>query len=590
MILIDRNIPILKNPQVFMDENKFKNELKLLSSDSGIDEYLFEIKADFPSQVPEILIQWRMSSTNMKGQWTPNADHEKRLMSDWQVPRLESRTAVDSPVLCVFGHNDSNVVTFACDDAIHTVEMHAGIREENGSLYCQFKFFIDESPLLQNYSVRLLIIKQEVHFSEALKTVQQWWSQNPKYLPAKVPEAAKLPVYSTWYSYHQNFTLDNLRNECREALKLGYKVLIVDDGWETNDGNRGYDYTGDWEAVRIPETRKFVEEIQHMGMKVMFWYSVPFCGKKSKAYRWFSGKFLTETHPWAPVFDPRFPDVRAYLVNRYVLALKEWNLDGFKLDFIDDFKPFHDTDLSFREGQDFISINEATNQLLEDIKNALLSINPDVLIEFRQKYIGPAVRTVGNMFRAFDCPYDSLTNRIRTTDIRLLAGNSAVHSDMLMWNYSDKVELAALQFLNVIFSVPQLSVRLEKITDEHKKMITFYTQYWLENRSVLIDGRFVPHGISSNYPVITSSSDIHIIYGFFESQTATLTNDFQKIDLINAKKDTLIVLKSELDLGNYAVEIFDCLGNVVQTTTKIIEKGILLFEVPNSGLVKLNKI
>jgi alpha-galactosidase len=590
MIIIDRNISLTNTPQIFMEDSNFESSITLISSKDNVDEYLFEINADYPQAPPTICIQWKLSSQNIKGLWSTNALHEKRLMADWELPKVVSRVSVDAPILCVYGHDDSNIITIACEDVVNTVELYAGIREENGNLYCKFIFFAEESPRTKHYSTKIFINKSKVHFSESIKNVEQWWSSHASLTPAFVPEETKLPVYSTWYSYHQNFTTQELINECIEVQKLGYKVLIVDDGWQTTDGNRGYDFTGDWEAIRIPETRKFVEKIQQMGMKVMFWYSVPFCGKKSKAYQRFKGKFLTETHPWAPVFDPRFPDVRAYLVSRYVHALTEWGLDGFKLDFIDDFKPFDDTDFSYNEEQDIASINEAANQLLEDIRVALFAINPNVLIEFRQKYIGPAVRRVGNMFRAFDCPYDSQTNRIRTTDVRLLAGNSAVHSDMLMWNFSDSVESASLQFLNIIFTVPQLSVRFDKISEEHKKMIGFYTQYWLKNRSVLIEGTFMPHDVSANYPVISSSKNNHIIFAVYTKQWVELNTDFDKIDLINGKLDNLLVVKNLANLGNFTVQIFDCQGFIINTYEQEMKKGIVSIEVPSCGIIQLRKI
>ena len=53
------------------------------------------------------------------------------------------------------------------------------------------------------------------------------------------------------------------------------------------------------------------------------------------------------------------------------------------------------------------------------------------MIEFRQSYIGPAIRKYGNIFRAGDCPADILSNRIHTIDLRLTSGSTAVHSDML---------------------------------------------------------------------------------------------------------------------------------------------------------------
>ncbi|NIO10738.1 MAG: alpha-galactosidase, partial [Deltaproteobacteria bacterium] len=88
------------------------------------------------------------------------------------------------------------------------------------------------------------------------------------------------------------------------------------------------------------------------------------------------------------------------------------------------------------------------------------------------------MRKYGNMFRAADCPNMAVINRARTTDIRLLCGNTAVHSDMYMWHRDDPVEKAALQILNVLFSVPQLSVRLDSVPEEHIRMIKFWTEYW----------------------------------------------------------------------------------------------------------------
>ena len=46
---------------------------------------------------------------------------------------------------------------------------------------------------------------------------------------------------------------------------------------------------------------------------------------------------FTETGLAAYTLDPRYPEVRQYLIDTYVKALRDWELDGFKLDFIDRF-------------------------------------------------------------------------------------------------------------------------------------------------------------------------------------------------------------------------------------------------------------
>lgn len=42
----------------------------------------------------------------------------------------------------------------------------------------------------------------------------------------------------------------------------------------------------------------------------------------------------------------------------------------------------------------------------------------------------------------------------------MTSGDTAVHSDMLMWHRDDRDEAVALQLLSVAFAVPQISVRL----------------------------------------------------------------------------------------------------------------------------------
>ncbi len=74
----------------------------------------------------------------------------------------------------------------------------------------------------------------------------------------------------------------------------------------------------------------------------------------------------------------------------------------------------------------------------------LRNINPDIFIEFRQKYTGAAMRKYGNMFRTFDCPRDFAMNRIQIADIRMLAGNAAIHSGMITWHNDESAEVDAL--------------------------------------------------------------------------------------------------------------------------------------------------
>ncbi len=560
-----------------------------VNENNGVGIYDFKLSFKESTQPTPITLEWKIPAVNVKGVWKPTTDFNKRIQADWELDHMESRISIDSPVINLFGHTDNNVLTFACSNAINKLEMNARLREEDNHFYCHITFFTEQHYSIKNFNAQLRLDYRPIHFSESLKDVSKWWETFENLKPVTVPEIAKTPLYSTWYQFHQDLDCDLLLQECKLAYEMGYRTVIIDDGWQTNDNNRGYDYTGDWQPDRIPNIQDYVSKVHDTGMKVALWYSVPFCGKKSKAYKKFKGKFLTEDHRWAPVFDPRYPEVRDHLINIYTNAVREWNLDGFKLDFIDDFKRYPDTPLYKENGRDYASINTAVDRLLTDVITAVSKVNPDIFIEFRQKYTGPAMRKYGNMFRAFDCPGDATMNRIRIADLKLLSGNTAVHSDMVTWHKNEPVELAALQLINTLFGVPQLSIFLTKASEEEKKMIAFYTQYWNANKTIFTEGYFIPCNPLSNYNIQSASDENQIIVGIHDAVIADIKQQYTKMDFLNATTNSQLVVNCHSDFGDYECTVFNCLGEIVSKKNIYIKKGILSLSVPSSGLIQLKK-
>ncbi|MEM6348945.1 MAG: glycoside hydrolase family 36 protein, partial [Bacteroidota bacterium] len=386
-------------------------DVSLISEEEGLLIYKLAYDTDTPQEPEAIKLHWKIPFLGVKGIWKSGSIHDKRQQYDWELEHLRSRISVDAPIVCAFGYEDENVITFACQDAINLVELNALLREEDNHLYCHMSLFTERHPEITHYETEIRIDTRGHHFSDALKQTAHWYTEQEEYQHAPVPPLAREPLYSTWYNFHQDLSEPILLQELEIAKSLGYELVIIDDGWQTHDSNRGYDYTGDWQPERMPQMRAFVDQVHALGMKIGLWFSVPFCGKKSKAYQTFSGKFLTDNHRWAPVFDPRYPEVRAHLIGLYERAVRDWDMDALKLDFIDDFQVYEQTELTKVNGRDYASVNEAVHRLMSDVMKSLRAIKPDIAIEFRQKYIGPAMMNFGNMFRAFDCPNDPVTNR-----------------------------------------------------------------------------------------------------------------------------------------------------------------------------------
>ncbi len=573
--------------QVDTDDTVFEVNLTEAKAEEGVHIIRFNIHADQPTVPKKFTLKWKMPCINVKGVWKTASLYQKRLQADWELESLCSRISVDAPVISLFGHQDENSQTFACSDAVNAIEMNAQVREEDNLIYCFVSFFTEAHQEITDYSAEIRIDNRKISFSQSIQDVGDWWAGMENLKPMHVPETARFPLYSTWYGYHQELSEEAIIAECKLAAGLGYKFIIIDDGWQTNDNNRGYDYTGDWlpERLNMPY---LVDEIHKLGMLIGLWYSVPFIGKKSEAFQQFKGKFLTVEHRWAPVADPRYPEIREYLVSKYSKALTDWNLDAFKLDFIDDFNVYESTVLTAENGRDFANVNSAVDQLMGQVRDALTAIKPDIIIEFRQKYIGPAMRKFGNMFRAFDCPNDSATNRLRITDVKLLIGNTAVHSDPLTWHNDESVESASMMMLSGMFGVPQMSVILKDLPESHLKMIKFYTKYWSDNVSIFMDGHFVPTGPLANYPVLRASDDHNTIIAVYDDHVVDIKN-YSRIDLLNAKMTTKVVCRLAHSLDPFHMIVYNCQGEQVQQGMIDLMQGLIELDVPAGGMVTMKK-
>jgi alpha-galactosidase len=205
-------------------------------------------------------------------------------------------------------------------------------------------------------------------------------------------------------------------------------------------------------------------------------------------YPRFVGKYLNyHKHLGAYSLDPRFPEVREFLIETYLRALRDFDLDGFKLDFVDAMG-LNETSPTNYDEMDCRSLEEGVRRLLQETHQRLSAEKPDILIEFRQSYVGPIVSTAGNMFRVGDCPMDLIHHRSRVLDLRWTSGSTAVHSDMIIWHEEDTVEAAAHQLWGTLFGVPQISVRLGEMREEHKALIHHYLAFWRAHRATILDG------------------------------------------------------------------------------------------------------
>lgn len=510
-----------------------------------------------------ITAEWSFPIVDIAGRWHPTCRFDRSLRADWSYGE-KSMSAVSAPVIAFYSEDGKNRGTFAVSEALKEVRMNLGVHEEDGTMKCVVT--ISTGALEENhYEVYLLSDYRDVAYEKSIREVAKWWEEDCGFTPAYVPEDAKDPMYSFWYSYHQVFTDEEVEAECKRAADLGFKTVIVDDGWQTDDENRGYAFCGDWEPTpkKIRDMKQHVANVHDMGLKYLLWYSVPYVGIHSEMWKKCHDKVITvDNEQKAGVLDIRYPEVRNYLKNIYILAVKEWGLDGLKLDFIDEFHERVDTPQP-NDAMDCVCLQVALDKLLHETMEELKKINPEILIEFRQRYVGPAIRQYGNMLRVGDCPESGLSNRVASVDLRLLSGKTAVHSDPIVWHRDEKPEIAALQIVDSLFTTMQFSVRLDQISEEQKVMVQNYMAFMRTYCDLLQDGEIEakePHNLYPEVRVKDENTEIIVVYS--ADRVVKINPKVRKTILVNGTKAEEIYVRLEESCDANISQI-DCYGNEV---------------------------
>ena len=238
--------------------------------------------------------------------------------------------------------------------------------------------------------------------------------------------------------------------------------------------------------------------------------------------------------------------------------MKNWGLDGLKLDFIDNFH-FSGSDPALKDnyaGRDIKSLSVAIDVLMKEVHKRITAIKPDALIEFRQSYIGPCIRQYGNMLRAGDCPMDPLSNRTRTLDLRLSSGNTAVHSDMLMWNKDETPEQASRQFWSIMFAVPQISVKLDEIPESHRVKLHEMLDFWVAHRDTLMKGELRPLRPDLNYPAVYAYGKGEQVIAIYDAgQVVEVDRTRGKnVFIVNATDATSLVVREDGKVREVAIK------------------------------------
>ncbi|MEV6110864.1 glycoside hydrolase family 36 protein [Streptomyces sp. NPDC051940] len=517
----------------------------------------------------DVRVEWRVPCVDATAFWTPDIRSTGRLPAAWSAPARVSLSR-GAPVAALIGTGDTGLCVFAADrtDAL----VGAGVVEESG----EFRCWIQASREL---TVRIDISRRP--YAHCLAEVADWWLGDRT---VRVPAAARRPAYSTWYAMHQDVSPAAVEKQAALGKELGLDTVIVDDGWMTGDRARGYGHCGDWEPVSLPDTAAHVRRVHELGVAYLLWFSLPFVGRESSVWDTFQEYALTRAdHLDAIVVDPRYPVVRAHLAGRLARAVEEWGMDGLKIDFVDWFgvedppEPGPEADCA--------TVSEGVERLLAQIHGRITAADPEAMVEHRQPYVSPGLWPYTSMIRAADCPLSPAENRQRTVDVRLVAGPVAVHSDMLMWHPSETPEQIAVHLINVLFSVPQISVDLAAQSPGQREALAFWLGVFRERADALQLGALRPARVDLGYPMITADGGDTVVVARYAPLPVATDGTWRELLVANADADEAVRLTG--GSGTAGVAVRDARGRVVHRGTADLTGAEVA--VPRGGLLTLTR-
>ncbi len=519
--------------------------------------------------------------------WYPANNGVGSLPNLWTEPMIFS-TNYSIPIFVFFNELGENRLTISLNETLRKVEVSIGVHEESASMIAVFSF----PEGLSSEKLMVRIDGREQPFYQSVVDNRTWIYDQKEYQLLPYNEAAFKPVYSTWYSYHQDLTQASIEEQALDFKKYRLETLILDDGWQTEDNSRRYAFAGDWEIAqsKFPTMADHVAKIKAQGIKYMVWVTLPYIGEQTEVFSRFEDKFLYfDAYQKAGILDPRYPDVRAYLVEKLVTLVRKLNLDGLKIDFVDSFK---EIDTKISADMDMMNLEESINILLAEITAICLADNPEFLVEFREDYYGPNMVQYCNIMRVKDCPNDFNKNRVGLTNIRLLAPSVAPHGDMLLFHLEDNLVSVALQFLNCLYGVVQLSVDLMKLNPEQATMIAFWSDYQMKNQNVLLHQDFVALNPHWGYNFLgAGSNDKRILTSYQTDQVIHLDKSVmaKQVDIVNATLSDYLIIATDDFLEEVAFEVLNLKGQKLdqgQLKLTAIQKIV----VPACGLLVLKEI
>ena len=432
------------------------------------------------------------------GYWHPGPRSGRALPPDWSGSTVTSLVH-GAPVGALYDADGEVLLGWAAAEGIAELSVQFGVSEEHKTFAVKI---CPTRPLTRD--LVLLVDTTHDNLAETVRRLGAWLSNRCAGAVLEPPAIARLPVYSTWYTFTQDINDDLVTDEAALARELGCGSVFIDDGWQQYAHGRGYQGCGDWlpDLAKFPNLTSTVKNLHDYDAAAALWIAPLLIGRHSQAF----GTLADFAPHWEAalnchVLDPRHPEVRAHVADICLRLADNYDADLLKIDFLDRATAYAET----AGGGDIADVGEAMAAMLGEVRTRLADAgHGDVVFEFRQPYVSPAIARFGQILRANDCPADSVVNRTTSIDARLLSVGQIVHTDPMMWGIRGGVRAVAQQLYAGWFAVPQISMRLSDLPPEQLTALRGLLALWRQHSDVTLDGVLYLSGAERGYDLVSA--------------------------------------------------------------------------------------
>lgn len=515
--------------------------------------------------------------------------------------RFRQQTAANRgiPLLLALDRSGTNTLTLGFEDQALPTKLSYGstyMGEGTGRLSAT-RLFADSMELTRaELRDAVFFCAERNYWFDVARAYADYVDAATGFFPPAIPAAAYEPVWCSWYPFEDEINERVIWENAKLCKEVGIGTILVDAGWNTGrfgDWHRIDGPYGDYEPLqpKFPDLKGLVARIKgELGLNVMFWVSLFWVGSESKAFQAGLNQARMRTGPERGEninLCPRHPLTRPRIAQIAEQVMSRFETDGLWVDFLDSI-PLECTAEHEHVGD---TIGDAFDSCMVALHQAITSVKPDALIEFRQGHANLRNKRYFTTAETNDTPHKFDINRRLGVLLRSCVSGVVPKADPTMWNPKCPDDEVARHLATVLMlGVPAISEDLCAVPPSHLAIVKAWLGFYRQHQRELLEGSFRPIGFEPTFPhLIIESEREGFVYLGSEAVPPLSLPLKETTYLLNASQGERLVLPlTDGPEGECSVELRDCfLTQVGEERVTLAPTGVLALSVPPGGMAIL---